>query len=96
MRTGCNLGEHRHQAANQIEDQIPATAHGVFDFRTKRPQENHVPDDVRPAAVHEHRGQNRDPVMTRNNLRRNGGPGHNEDIAACQFEQEDKDIDQND
>ena len=70
VRVGQNLGECGHEPAKQVEDKIAAPAHRIFDFGGKGPEENHVADDVRPTGMHEHGGQNRDPVMAGNNLRR--------------------------
>ncbi len=92
MRTGYNLGKHRYQTAKQIEDQIATPPHGVFDFWTKGSQENHVADDVRPAAVHERRGQNSDPVMAGNDLGRNRGPLYDECITTHQLKQKYEDV----
>ena len=96
MRTGCNLGKHGHNSAEQVEDKIATSTHRIFDFGTESPQENHVADDVRPAAVHEHRRQNRDPVMAGSNLGWNHGPLSYERLAPHQLHHENEDVNQND
>jgi hypothetical protein len=82
MRIGQNLGKHGHQTSGEIEEEVSAAAHRVFDLRAEGPQENHVPDDVRPTAMHEHRSEDGDPVMAGNDLRRNRGPLHDECVTA--------------
>ena len=57
-------------------------AHGVFDRRPESPEEDHVADDVHPAGVHEHRGEQRDAVMAVDDAERDGGPGAHEAVAA--------------
>lgn len=92
MRTGCDLGEHGDQSSEQIENEIAAPAHGILDFGTEGPKENHVTDDVGPTAVHEHRGQERDQVVTRRDLCRNRRPLDDERITASQLKQKNEDI----
>src|SRR5262249_34990322 len=65
---GQNLGQHGHYAAEQVEDQISASTHDIFDLRSEGPKKNHVADDVRPTAMHEHGRQDGDPAMTGNDL----------------------------
>ena len=90
--TGQNLREHGHQSASQIKEEVSAAAHGIFDLRAEGPQENHVPDDVRPAAMHEHRSEDGDPVMAGNDLRWNGGPLQDECVTTHQLKQKNEDI----
>jgi len=92
MRIGQNLGEHCHQSASQIKEEVSAAAHRVFDLRAEGPQENHVPDDVRPAAMHEHRSEDGHPAMAGNDVRRNRGPLHDEGVATHQLKQKNEDI----
>ena len=51
----------RRQSADQVEDEEPEAAHGVLDVVAEDPEEQHVEDDVQPAAVHEHAGKRRQP-----------------------------------
>src|ERR1700730_1817428 len=54
------MGEPGQHPAEQIEDQIPEMPQTVLDIVTKDPEEQHVAKDVRDAAVHEHRGDQRE------------------------------------
>jgi hypothetical protein len=49
----------RQQPAQQVEHEEAQVPHGVFDVVPEDPQEQHVPKEVLPAAVHEHGGQQR-------------------------------------
>ena len=62
-RVAEDLGHHGHDAAGKIEDEELEAAHRIFDLAPEGPQVDHVADDVHPASMHEHRGQQRDPVM---------------------------------
>ena len=56
-RSPCRwrLRQRRREAAEQVEQQERAAAHGVLDVVAEDEQEQHVADQVQPAAVHEHR-----------------------------------------
>ncbi len=51
MRIGDHLSQHRHHSSKKVEGHVPQRIHGVFDFRPKGPQEDHVADDVRPTSM---------------------------------------------
>ena len=57
-----DLAHHGDDTADQIEEDESAGAHRVFDLATEGPEIDHVADDVHPAGVHEHRGEDRDPA----------------------------------
>jgi hypothetical protein len=90
MRIGQNLGKHGHQSASQINEEVSAAVHRVFDLRAEGPLENHIPDNVRPAAMHEHRSEDGDPLMAGNDLRRNGGPLQDECVITHLLKQKSK------
>ena len=50
------------QAAEQIEHHEAHVAHRVLDVVAEHPEEPHVADQVEPAAVHEHRGDQGEPA----------------------------------
>ena len=58
-----DLGEHGYDAAGEVEEQKTGVAHGVFNGGAEGPEEDHVADDVHPAGVHEHGGEQCDGVM---------------------------------
>ena len=80
-----DLGQHSHHPSDKVKRQIPEGVHRVFDLGTKGPQEYHVPQDVRPTAVHEHGRQNRNPMMAGNHVRGNRGPLEDECITTLDF-----------
>lgn len=53
---GGELDGGRSNAADQIEDGELGGPHGVLNVRSEDPQEPHVADEVEPAAVQEHGG----------------------------------------
>src|SRR5207253_2359883 len=57
VRVEHHLGHARRHAAQQIKNQILSVAHDVFHVVAEYPQKPHVPDDVHPAAVQEHGGE---------------------------------------
>ena len=64
------LSRGRGDPGQQVEAEEADRPHRVLDVVAEDPEEEHVPDDVQPASVHEHRGQPRDvPVVA------DGGPG---------------------
>ena len=91
-----NLREHGNHAACEIEDGEADGAHGVFDFATEGPQVNHVADDVHPAAMHEHRGEQRDETMAVDNANGHDRPSPNEGVAVSQFLKENPHVENND
>src|SRR6266550_6970339 len=93
---GRDLRRGRREATQEIENEIPTPTHEVFDFRSEGPQEDHVAEDMRPAAVHEHRRQNRDQVTPGDDVRRVKRPRGHEGVATRQLEQEDNYVDRDD
>ena len=51
------LKRRRREAADQVEDEVAAVPHPVLDVVAEDPEEEHVADDVGPAGVHKHRGE---------------------------------------
>ena len=51
----------RRKAAEEVEDEVAEPAERVLDVVAEDPEEEHVAEQVRPAAVHEHR---REPVSS--------------------------------
>ena len=51
------------QSAEQIKDQEPRAPDGGFDVIGKDPQEDHIADQVSPAAVQEHAGEQGEQVL---------------------------------
>jgi len=45
-------------SADYVEDQISEMTKLVFHIIPKYPQEPHIPDDMEPALMHEHRSEN--------------------------------------
>src|SRR5215213_3656541 len=54
-----HVGQRRNQPAKQVEDCISDVAQTVLDVVAKDPEKQHVAADVCDAAVHEHRGKER-------------------------------------
>src|SRR5437763_3115348 len=50
-----DVSERRKHAAHEVEDEIPQVSDAVFHVVAENPEEEHVAEYVRPAAVHEHR-----------------------------------------
>src|SRR5207302_9286740 len=50
-------GQRCHDAAAQVEKEIAAAPKYVLDIVAEDPKEKHVADQVKPAAVQEHAGQ---------------------------------------
>ena len=59
-RSRKHVGQRRDHAADQVEDEVPDMAQTIFDVVAKDPKEEHVAEDVRDAAVHEHRSEQRE------------------------------------
>lgn len=55
-----DMAQARANPAHQIEEEIGNVAEVVFDVVAKDPEKQHVPGDVRPTAVQEHAGNNRE------------------------------------
>src|SRR3972149_251069 len=53
-RVDQNLPKGGGDAHDQVEDDEPDSAEDVLDVVAEDPEEPHVPDQVEPAAVHEH------------------------------------------
>ena len=85
VRSGDDLRHHGHDAAGEVEEEKADGSHGVFNLAAEGPEEDHVADDVHPACVHEHRGQQGKPVMAVENADGDCRPGQNECIAVEQF-----------
>lgn len=83
-----DLTHHCHNTANQIKEDESASAHCIFDFPAERPEVNHVADDVHPARVHEHRGEDRNPAVSMNDADGNNGPDPNEAVSVRELFQE--------
>jgi hypothetical protein len=96
MRATGNLRHHGDEPTNQIKRQIASAAHRILNLWTEGPKKNHVADDVRPAAMHEHGSQNSDPVVAGSDLRRDRRPLGHECIAAGEFENKNNDVHQDD
>ena len=60
-----DLAERRRDAAEQVEHDEAAVADAVLDVVAEDPQVPHVADDVRPAAVQEHRRHERRQMKVR-------------------------------
>ena len=60
-RVGRELGEGREHAAHEVEERVAQAAHAILDVVAEDPEEQHVADDVHPAAVHEDRGDQGQP-----------------------------------
>jgi hypothetical protein len=72
----------RDEAAGEVEGQIAQRAEGVLDVLAEDREEEHVPEDVVPAAMEEHR---RDPA----DAPRLGGVAHAVDAAGIERRVED-------
>src|SRR5205823_6447710 len=58
-RIDRDLSDRRRDPAEQIEDDEASVAEAIFDVVAENPEVPHVPDDVHPAAVEEHRRDER-------------------------------------
>jgi hypothetical protein len=50
------LGDHRGEAAREVEDNVPQRPEGVLDVLAEDHEKQHVAEDVVPAAMQEHSG----------------------------------------
>jgi len=90
---GDDLGEHGDEASEEIEDREAEGVHGVFHGRTEGPEEDHVAENVGPAAMQEHGGEQGDERVAGMDVGGNGGPSVDEGVAALEFEEPDEKID---
>jgi len=93
---GGDLGEHRNQASQEIEDGEAEGVHRVFHGGTEGPEEDHVAEDVGPAAVQKHGGEQRDEAVAGADVGGDGGPLVDERVAALEFEEPDKNVEDDD
>jgi hypothetical protein len=61
-RIGCHLGAGGDESAQKVEHHESNGPHGVFNVVAEHGEKPHVADHVKPAAVHEHGGEGREPV----------------------------------
>ena len=59
------LGERRGDPAEQIKSEELHVAEAVLDIVAEDPQKQHVAEEMQPAAMHEHGGENGDDVPGR-------------------------------
>ena len=75
-----------HQAGKEIEDQEPAMPHGVLHVVPEDPEEPEVPDEVHPASMEEHGGDQggpgKPPSATWNPARKESRPPSRSVISA--------------
>src|SRR6266496_4412344 len=69
----------KQKTAYEIEDQELSVSKVVFDVVPEYPEIKHVAEDVHPAAVHEHRGEDRQPYWRRTRKLWNDGPARHSD-----------------
>ena len=91
-RRGEDLGEHRDEASEEIEDGKAEGVHGVFHGRTESPKEDHVAEDVGPACVEKHGREQGDEAVAGADVGGDGGPLVDEGVAPLKFEQPDEDV----
>ncbi len=91
-----DLGEHGDGSPEQIEDEVAQGVHGVLDLGAKGPEENHVADDVQPATMHEHGGEEGDPVTAGDDVGGDHGPLEDEGVSAEEFFEKDGGVDGDD
>ncbi len=66
--------------------------HGVFHGGTEGPEEDHVADDVEPAAVEKHGGEQGGEGVAGGDVGGDGGPLVDEGVAALELEKEDESV----
>src|SRR5215207_5425851 len=87
LHWGCWLHEHvcrgGDQAADQVEAEEAAGPHAVLDVVSEDPEEEHVAEQVSPAAVQEHREDRREPIdrLLIDSARHSAAQGHGEPDA---------------
>ena len=93
---GGYLGEHRDQASEEIEDGEAEGVHGVFHGGTEGPEEDHVTEDMGPASMEKHGGDQGDEAVAGADVGGDGGPLVDEGVAALEFEKEDDYVEHDD
>ena len=63
-RVDGDLQHSRAETGGEVEQKIADMAHLIFEVIAKDPQEQHVAKNMHPAAVQEHRGDQRAPTLT--------------------------------
>ena len=53
------VSQARHNAAEQIEDQVLDAAHALFEAASESPEKEHVAEYVGPSGMQEHAGEQR-------------------------------------
>ena len=91
-----DLRAHGDDAAHEVEEQEADRPHGVFDLAAEGPQVNHVADDVHPAAVHEHGGEQGDEAMAVDDADGNRRPGAHKGVSVRELLKEDEDVNEDD
>ena len=81
--------------SGQYED-LEGAAHRILNLRREGPKKNHVADDVRPTAMHEHGCENRDQVVAGRDLCRDYRPLGDERLAARKLKEKNSDVNGND
>ena len=76
------MGQRGKNAAEDIEDDETAMAHHVLDVVAEDPEVQHVPDQVHPASVEEHAGEETHRRWDRGHVRWEGG-GSEYDRGDC-------------
>jgi len=87
-RIADDLTHHRDRPSKEVEEDEAASAHGVFDLAAECPEVDHVADDVHPAGVHEHRGEDCYPAVSVNDADGNHGPDPDEPVPVRELFQE--------
>ncbi len=62
-----HLQQRRRQPAQQVKNHEPDRAHGILDVIAENPQKPEIADQMQPAAVQEHGGEQRVPAGTGGN-----------------------------
>ncbi len=93
---GGDLGEHGDQASEEIEEGEAEGVHRVFHRGTEGPEEDHVAEDVGPASMEKHGGEQGDEAVAGPDVGRDGGPLVDEGVATLEFEEPDKDVEDDD
>src|SRR5262249_62219026 len=83
-----HLRKRSRHTTEEVESGVAWPTHQVFDLWPEGPEEYHVADDVRPAAVHEHCRQDVDPVTAGHDVGGNDRPSLYERFAARQLQHE--------
>jgi hypothetical protein len=88
------LGEGRGDAGQEIEDQEVDVAELVLDIVAEDPQEQHVAEEMKPASVHEHGGEDGHGALDwiLREARRDERPLLDEAIAAAELDQKEQHV----